>query len=273
MRQIGHYDVEDPAKIQGRDEVERGDRSLAGLRLSRALEALSDVAAPGRLLVLGCGAGRYVRALARERPDLELHGGDLSLYALREARERDRRDHYVALEASTLPYRDASFVAVVFFDLLEHVPDYRGMLGEIARVLRSGGIFHFFVPLEAKPGTVYSLLRRSRRAPLNRWKRDHVGHINHFVPETVIRDVWEAGLAVDSISYSFHLSGQLHDLVDYWQRERAAGGSGLLPVPAVRALSRIIFIPTWRLSYLEDRLYSGPVLASGLHLTASKARG
>lgn len=268
MRQVGHYDIEDPAKIQGRDEVFSTDRSLAALRLGRALAAIEQV--KGRVLVLGCGAGRYVRALARERPDLTLHGGDLSLHALHEARQRDARHHYAALEASALPYQDNVFGAVIFFDLLEHVPAYQEMLAEIVRVLRPDGVLHFFVPLEAKPGTVYTLLRHSRRLPLNRWKRDHVGHINHFVPAQVIRESWDAGINVTDVSYSFHLAGQVHDFVDYWQRERAAGGPGVIPLPAVRTLARLAFIPTWRLSYLEDRLYSGPTLASGLHLTGVK---
>jgi SAM-dependent methyltransferase len=268
MRQIGRYDIEDPAKIQGRDEVYRQDRSLAALRLTRCLDALADV--QGRILLLGCGAGRYLRALSRERPDLILHGGDLSVNALREAATRDRRVCYVALDSSALPYRSEVFSAVIFFDLLEHVPEYRRMLAEIARVLAPGGRLHFFVPLEGKAGTLYSLFRNSERVPIHRWKRDHVGHIHRFEPSHLIYDVWDTGLTVGDIAFSFHLAGQAHDIVDYWQRERLAGGSGLLPTPAVKALARLIFIPTWRLAYMEDRLYAGHHLASGLHLTADK---
>lgn len=268
MKRVGRYDVEDPAKIQGRDEVSVTDRSLAGLRLRHALGALAAV--NGRVLVLGCGAGRYVRALERERPDLILHGGDLSLHALHEARTRDARGQYVALDAGAVPYQDGAFSAVVFFDLLEHVPDYRSMLAEIGRVLAPNGVLHCFVPLEGKSDTVYSLLRDSRRIPINRWKRDHVGHINHFAAPEIFRHVWEAGLEVRDAAYGFHLTGQFHDVVDYWERERLAGGAGLLPPGAVRLLARLAFVPTWRLSYLEDRLYAGPAFASGLHLTARK---
>src|SRR5690606_13835425 len=96
MRQVGSYDIEDPAKIQGRDEVTSRDRSLAALRLRRALAALEPV--HGRVLLLGCGAGRYVRALERERPDLDLVGGDLSLHALAEAKQRDPAGRYAGLE-------------------------------------------------------------------------------------------------------------------------------------------------------------------------------
>jgi len=266
MRQIGDYDIDDPKKIQGRDEVGLNDHSLAALRLREALDALGNTY--GRVLLLGCGAGRYVRALNRSRPDLHIHGGDLSLSALREAKQRDATSAYVALDASVLPYRDDSFSAVIFFDLLEHVPDFRGLLRDSRRVLEPGGVLHFFVPLEAEPGTLYHMLRRSARVPIHRWKRDHVGHINRFVSDDVIRSVWDSGFEVSHVRYGFHLTGQVHDVVDYWQRERASGGEGTLSPRTVELLARGVFLFTWRLSYLEDRLYGGKTMASGLHLTA-----
>src|SRR6185312_3044065 len=127
-----------------------------------------------------------------------------------------------------LPYHDGVFSAVVFFDLLEHVPDIHGLLREAARVLKHGGVLHFFVPLEAERGTLYHMLRHSERLPIHRWKRDHVGHINRFVSDDLIRFVWDAGFEVTHVRYGFHLTGQIHDVVDYWHRERAAGGEGML---------------------------------------------
>lgn len=268
MREVGRYSVEDPSKVQGRDDVVVGDRNLAALRLEAGLHALEGVT--GSVLMLGCGAGRYVRALHRARPDLLVFGGDLSQTAVREARGRDASAHYVALDASKLPYQDAAFGGVLFFDLMEHVPDYTGMLAEIHRVLRPGGVLHFFVPLEAQRGTLYSALRRNWPIPIHLWKRDHVGHIHRFTAGTVLHAVWQAGLPVETTAYSFHLIGQIHDVIDYWQRERNQGGTGLLPLGAVQKISRLAFIPTWRLSYLEDRLYSGSRLASGIHVTARK---
>jgi SAM-dependent methyltransferase len=270
MKQFGHYDIEDPNKIQGRDEVDAGDRSLAGLRLRAALEALGDTY--GRVLLLGCGAGRYVRAMARARQDLEFQGGDLSLNALHEARDRDPSSEYVALDASRLPYQDESFSAVLFFDLLEHVPDYQRLLCEVLRTLIPGGILHFFVPLESQPGTLYHLLRHSDRLPIHRWKHDHVGHVNSFTSDEVIRTVWDQGFVVESVRFGFHPTGQIHDVVDYWHRERSNGNPGVLPQPAVDLITRGVFLFTWRLQYVEDRLYDGPALASGLHLTARRPK-
>jgi SAM-dependent methyltransferase len=270
MRQVGQYNIDDPNKIQGRDEVDVADRSVAAIRLNHCLSAFRSVS--GAVLVLGCGAGRYVRALKRERPDLRVIGCDLSQAALNEARELDPTGDYLALDASLLPFQDCSINAVVFFDLLEHVPEYKRMLQEIYRVLAPEGVLHFYTPLEDQPGSIYHVLRASERVPLRTWKRDHVGHINFFRAQEVIRDVWNSGLAVDDARYGFHPFGQLHDLVDYWQRERNSGASGMLPVRAVRLIARGTFLFTWRLSYLEDRMYEGSLLASGLHLTATRRR-
>jgi SAM-dependent methyltransferase len=270
MREVGRYNIDDPAKIQGRDEVSPADRSVAAIRLNHCIEAFEGIFGP--VLILGCGAGRYVRALKRSRPDLHIVGCDLSIAALEEASGLDPSGDYVALDASELPFADRSLAGVVFFDLLEHVPAYHRMLQEIHRVLNEAGVLHFYTPLENQPGSIYRLLRSSSRLPLRTWKRDHVGHINFFESEEVVRDVWNAGFEVDDIKYGFHPFGQVHDLVDYWQRERTTGSDGLIPLKYVHLVSRITFLFTWRLSYIEDRFYEGRILGSGLHLTARKLR-
>ncbi len=262
------YDVEDPKKVQGRDEVRIGERNLGALRLERAVDALSEV--NGRILLLGCGAGRYARALVRHLPGRIVIGGDLSRRALSEAVAVGAGPHYLAFDAQELPFIDESFDAVLFLDVLEHVPNPDQLLGECARVLKPGGVLHYFLPLEDEPGTLYRLFRRNWPVPIHRWKRDHVGHIQRFTRGDVLRRTWSVGLQVETTGYSFHLVGQLHDILDYWHRERAAGADGILPLAAVEKITRIAFVATWRLAYLEDRFYDGPRFASGIHVTARK---
>ncbi|MEX2314473.1 MAG: class I SAM-dependent methyltransferase [Thermomicrobiales bacterium] len=264
----GGYHVDDPHKIQGRDDIVPGTRNLGEIRLDRALDALGDIG--GRLLLLGAGAGRYARALANARPDLDVHAGDLSPRAISEAVSYGGAPFYLVLDAQSLPFADATFDGVVFFDLIEHVSAPEALLAECRRVLRPGCLLHFFVPLEDQPRTVYRALRRNRPIPIHRWKREHVGHIQRYDQRRIVALVDDAGLGVEDISHSFHLVGQIHDVIDYWQRERSSGGPGLLPVSVVKLLSRVAFVVTWRLAYLEDRVYAGPFLASGLHLTARR---
>lgn len=263
------YDVEDPDKIQGRDDIDLGQRNLATTRLARALNALSGV--DGTLLLLGAGAGRYARALVRYRPDLHVVAGDISGRAITEAASRGGKITYMVMDAQNLPFVSDVFSAVVFFDLLEHVPQPERLLSECHRVLAPGGVLHFFVPLEDEPGTLYRLLRENRPVPIHRWKHDHVGHIQRFTRQRVIASVWNTGLSVTSAEPSFHLVGQVHDVVDYWNRERHAGGDGVLPYRAVEFVTRGTFVLTWRLAWVEDRLVRTRRLASGLHITARKS--
>lgn len=268
VREIGDYCIEDPRKIQGRDDVTPRGLNLAAVRLRYALEALHPV--QGRVLIPGCGAGRYVRALARERPDLWFVGGDLSHVAIWEARARDPGGRYVVLDACHLPFSDETFDAVIFLDVLEHVPDPGKMITECIRVLRAGGRLHAFIPLEGQSRTLYSWLRTSKKWPIHRWKRDHVGHIQQFSDFDLLRLFGQAGLEVQALSYSFHLIGQVHDILDYWRRERELGAAGILPLWVVRLLTRLAFLFTWRLAALEAYLYRRRFGAAGLHVTALK---
>lgn len=262
------YSVDDPAKIQGRDEVYLADRSLATLRLQRALDALGLESLT--VLMPGAGAGRYVRALVRYRPGWQIVAGDLSPAAIAEAQSLDQEAVYQVFDAESIPFESGSFDAVVFFDLLEHVPNPAQLLRECWRVLRPGGLLHFFVPLEDQSGTLYRFNRNNMPIPIHSWKREHVGHIQRFQDIDVLRLTWDAGFRVEHVDYSFHLTGQIHDILDYWQRERSRGGPGRVPVPVVDLVTRLAFVATWRLAYLEDRVYSGSLLASGLHVTARR---
>src|SRR5690242_4127047 len=76
------FDYEDETIIQGRGGITATERTLGGLRLRRAYDAIAGMT--GRCLLLGCGAGRHNRAIHRDRPDLDLIGVDLSVRAIRE---------------------------------------------------------------------------------------------------------------------------------------------------------------------------------------------
>ncbi len=61
----------------------------------------------------------------------------------------DGADHALNVEDVTrLTLADASTDAVVSFDVLEHVPDYRAALGEFRRVLAPGGVLALTVPFD-----------------------------------------------------------------------------------------------------------------------------
>ena len=99
----------------------------------------------GRVLDVGTGPGLLLVELARQRPDLELAGFDLSADMVRLAERNiaraprpDRIDIRRA-DVADLPYPDASFDVVVAVMSLHHWQDVDRGLAEVARVLRPGG--------------------------------------------------------------------------------------------------------------------------------------
>jgi len=118
--------------------------SAAGLRRRVAIfEKLLDKGLLGhgiRVLDLGCGAGTYVRLLAKRGH--QVIGFDYSVPSLRRAVAVDaaRTGDYVAGDASRLPFRDGTFKAVTCIGVFQALEQPETALGEIARVLEPRGI-------------------------------------------------------------------------------------------------------------------------------------
>jgi demethylmenaquinone methyltransferase/2-methoxy-6-polyprenyl-1,4-benzoquinol methylase len=98
------------------------------------------VAGPGdHVLDVATGTGAVARELIR-RHGCTVVGLDQSSEMLAEARRRLGDDvELVEGRAEELPFADASFDALTFTYLLRYVDDPAATLGELARVVRSGG--------------------------------------------------------------------------------------------------------------------------------------
>ncbi len=116
-----------------------GHEALAG-RLIRPKGF--DVRGCKRILDAACGNGRYSRfLLKRADADALITAFDYSRGMLKRARERLRggRVSHLAADLTRLPYADDSFDAIICGWVLEHLPDPRPGLKELARVLRPSG--------------------------------------------------------------------------------------------------------------------------------------
>jgi SAM-dependent methyltransferase len=198
--------------VWGAETIVPGERTIAGFRLR---EALALLPARGRVLELGCGAGRFLRAVQRARPALEVCGADVSVRALARAAElapgTDLRR--VAGPSAPLPARDREFDAVLALDVLEHVPDPERFLAEIARVLAPGGVFHLHVPCEGDPLSLWRWLP-GQRGP-DAWKFRLAGHVQRFRRRALLASIERAGFTIERVRYSLHLAGNLADVAAF----------------------------------------------------------
>jgi SAM-dependent methyltransferase len=193
------------AKRWGSSRIEPRPSYVQGLKLRLLLDALRDV--QGDVVDIGCGAGNVVRAIAESRPDLQVHGVDVSAGALEVARRAAPGLDFQLAPAESLPFEDGSMSAVIMLDVLEHLKDPSAVLREIHRVLRSGGLFHIVLPLEVQPWTFYRLVTRLG------WKAKlhHCGHIQLFDAHRFEAMAMAEGMPVTNVEWSFHW---LYSLVD-----------------------------------------------------------
>jgi len=114
-----------------------------------------DILPGDKVLDLGCGEGRHAISVYLET-GAEVIGVDLSKKDLQTAEQRLNESLAFAGEhgscrfeqqnALALNFEDNHFDVVICSEVLEHIPDYQGVLKEIDRVLKPNGIMALSVP-------------------------------------------------------------------------------------------------------------------------------
>ena len=170
---------------------------------------LDDFAAlqpPGRLLEVGSASGWLLKhALAR---GWRVTGVEPSAEAVAHARGLGLEVHHGDLPGAKLP--GASFDLVYMGDVLEHVPDCREVLAEVARVLAPGGRLYLRGPI-----TTHSLARGlalSVAGALGRTLTLHEPpyHLWEFRPRPLARLLSSVGLQVERVKQSKIPPGRAH---------------------------------------------------------------
>jgi 2-polyprenyl-3-methyl-5-hydroxy-6-metoxy-1,4-benzoquinol methylase len=108
-----------------------------GLEDVRFQERAAALRAPRTFLDIGCATGMLIESMKKE--GWEVQGVDLC----RESADYGKVHRGVDIFPGTLEearFADGAFGVVHFSHLIEHVPDPRGFLGEVRRVLAPGGL-------------------------------------------------------------------------------------------------------------------------------------
>lgn len=193
-------------KVWGGSEIRLSRKYLSFLKLKYCLEDLKKVR--GRILDVGCGAGGFAKAIKFYRNDLEVYGIDISKKAILKAQKNPEGVIFKEGSIYKLPFKDGFFDAVSIEDVLEHLEDPEKGIIEIARVLKKGGVFQFFSPLEGELFSLYSLLYKFGW----RKKEKFVGHIQRF-KRSNLEELLQERFIINAKRYSNHLFGQVIDVL------------------------------------------------------------
>ena len=169
--------------------------------------------APGRAaraLDIGCGRGRHTHALYTE--GLTVIGLDLAesdvaaardaLGGFAEAEPDGARAGWTVGDALRLPFEDGAFDIIVCSEVLEHIPDYRAALKEIARVAAPGARVAITVP---RAGPEWLCWRLTDGYPYTPG-----GHIRIF-------DAGDLSAEVEQFGLTYRARGYAHGLHSpYW---------------------------------------------------------
>jgi SAM-dependent methyltransferase len=193
---------------------------------------------PGeRMLDLGSGGGRHAfEALRRGAVVTALDAdtaGIKDVRAMMTAIEREDPDvsrrggigRAVAGDARELPFSSGLFDRIIAAEVLEHIPEDRVVIAELARVLRPGGTMAVTVPRWWPELLTWAISDDYHNVP--------GGHIRIYRRSALIGRLSAAGLEC----YSCHHAHALHS--PYWWL-RAAVGVRDEEQPLVRAYHRLL---------------------------------
>jgi SAM-dependent methyltransferase len=229
------------------------ERAQIGRNEGIAAEVSRFVSLRGRrVLDVGCQTGALPIALSRLGASVT--GVDVDEKLIEGARIRARghgvEPSFQVSLAESLPFADASFDAVTFVDVIEHVADARAAVREIARVLRPGGTLYLFGPNRLSP----SLLRSDPHyqlagvSAMPHWLGElYVTRVRGFPRYDVgvlpVGSVVERWLARDGL----RVVDSARDDAARWWDERAPGLPGLRGVARLWGAVRVSAAPLFRL--------------------------
>lgn len=176
----------------------------------RAVECKFMGQAPLRapILDVGCGDGHFA-SIAYDQLPIDV-GIDVMARDLPEAARRPGVYRSVSFASATeLPFASGTFNTVVANCVIEHIPDLDGVLSEIARVLRPGGVFAATLPSEHYPDYLLgsTVFRKLGLAGLGRAYGDFFNRISHhyhvYPPAVWFAKLAAVGLVVDEHAYYF----------------------------------------------------------------------
>jgi SAM-dependent methyltransferase len=174
---------------------------LKQAKYHRVLQLLAD---PTGKTNLDIGADNGVISYLLRQRGGSWSSADLDPGAVESIRQLVGSEVY-QIDGGKTPFPDTSFDQVVIVDFLEHIPDDRGFVRELARIVKPGGVLIINVP-HLKPGSLLNRFRH-RIGLTDAWH----GHLRPGYSVAGLQALVEPDFAIErSLTYS----GTFSEVVD-----------------------------------------------------------
>jgi len=169
-----------------------------------------------KILDAGCGRGFYMKALDQMLENAEICGCELNKEYIGELKKYNSIKNKITIKNASInkiPYPDKYFDFIICSEVLEHVPDDIGALGELTRVLKDNGNMLVTVPAKNYPflwDPLNFILER-----LFRWhvpSRIHwlagiwADHLRLYKIEEIEKKVVDTGLVIEKKQTATYIS-------------------------------------------------------------------
>ena len=176
--------------------------------MARYAFALSRIPAGSSVIDVACGTGYGSGMLAQAGH--RVVGFDIDPATIDFARTQWPEASFEVADATALPLTEASVDAVLSFETIEHLPDPSSFVGEVARVVKSDGVF--FVSTPDRP--VYAL----RSGP----NEFHVAEMDRAEFATVLQRHFKVDWYGQTLFTSPSRLGRRVDRLRAWMRGRSS---------------------------------------------------
>ncbi|MCA9079624.1 MAG: class I SAM-dependent methyltransferase [Planctomycetaceae bacterium] len=148
---------------------------------------------------IGCGRGNFAIYLTRQ--GAQVTAMDFSDAAIEIAKERSTAEQvnveWLVGDAANIPLPDGQFDLVISCECMEHVPNYRQMMRELARITKSGGRLLLTTPSQLNAQMLGWLKAWLSRKPYNSGSGVQP-HENFFFTWTILAQLKRAGFKITS---------------------------------------------------------------------------
>lgn len=172
-------------------------------KFQHGIDLLGRFTNVGRVLDIGCATGHFLEVAKASGWDIQ--GVELTDRAVDLCRQKGIPVLQKKLAEDLFPR--GHFQAVTFWDVLEHIPDPRCMLGMLHSLMADDGALLILVP------NVASLAARVLRERCNMFAG--YAHINLFSPETLTGLLERTGFVVRHLETIISEIGVLNNFLDY----------------------------------------------------------